>query len=76
MPSPDGKKITFSSYRDGNEEIYIMNTDGSGQINLTDNPAFDKNPSWSPDGKKITYKSNSNDNFEIYIMNAENSIQE
>jgi len=41
-------KIAFTSNRDGNDEIYIMNTDGSGQKNLTNNPANDWGPRFSP----------------------------
>ena len=41
-------KIAFASYRDGNGEIYIMNVDGSEQVNLTNNPAVDAVPSFSP----------------------------
>ena len=44
--SPDGKKILFSSDRDGNEKVYVMNSDGTDQINLTNNPAIDWCPSW------------------------------
>ena len=36
--------IAFTSNRDGNAEIYIMNVDGSGQKNLTNNPNHDMNP--------------------------------
>ena len=36
--SPDGTKIAFISDRDGNEEIYVMNTDGTGQTRLTETP--------------------------------------
>ena len=39
--SPDGRKIAFVSKRGGNAEIYVMNTDGSGQRNLTRNPTDD-----------------------------------
>jgi TolB protein len=47
--SPDGRKIAFRSARDGNWEIYIMNPDGSGQRNLTRNPAEDDCCfAWSP----------------------------
>ena len=42
--SPDGSKVVFSSNLYGSYEIYIMNTDGSGQVRLTDNPANDKQP--------------------------------
>ena len=40
--SPDGKKIAFTSDRDGNSEIYVMNADGTGQTNLTNDPAQDR----------------------------------
>ena len=46
--SPDGSKIVFDSNRDGNDEIYVMNADGSGQTNLTNNPARDFLPCWGP----------------------------
>jgi Tol biopolymer transport system component len=46
--SPDGTRIAFVSYRDGNPEIYVMNADGSNPARLTDNPASDYSPSWSP----------------------------
>ena len=41
-------RISFSSDRNGNFEIYVMNTDGSDQTNLTNNSAADYNLSWSP----------------------------
>jgi hypothetical protein len=40
--------IAFVSWRDGNAEIYVMNTDGSGQTCLTVSPAEDLRPVWSP----------------------------
>jgi len=33
--------------RDGNNEIYVMNADGSGVVRLTDNLAFDERPAWA-----------------------------
>ncbi len=68
-------KIAFMSDRDGNVEIYVMNADGSGQKNLTNNPAIDKNPAWSPDGKKIAFDSYRDGNQDIYVMNADGSGQ-
>ena len=41
-------KIAFMSDRDGNEEIYVMNADGSNQTSITNNPAGDVVPSWGP----------------------------
>ena len=46
--SPDGRRISFVSNRDGNLEVYVMNADGSGQRNLTRNAASDFAPVWSP----------------------------
>jgi Tol biopolymer transport system component len=45
--SPDGKKIAFSSDRDGNSEIYAMNADGSDQTRLANDPAIDTSPAWT-----------------------------
>ena len=67
--------ITFASKRDGNFEIYSMNSDGSEQINLTNSSANDEYPSWSTDGKKITFTSNRDGNSEVYIMNTDGSEQ-
>ena len=45
---PDGRKIAFHSNRDGNFEIYVINADGRGLTNLTNNPANDGASAWSP----------------------------
>ena len=42
------EKIAFTSDRDGNSDIYVMDADGSGVTRLTDNPANDSSPAWSP----------------------------
>jgi Tol biopolymer transport system component len=44
--SPDGTRIAFMSTRDGNHQIYIMNSDGSNQHRISNNTAADDNPSW------------------------------
>jgi len=43
-----GNLIAFVTTRDGNEEIYTMNSDGSNQRRLTSNSADDNSPAWSP----------------------------
>jgi len=54
--SRDGKKIVFTSGRDGDLEIYTMNADGSGPTRLTHEPGYDGGPFFSPDGKWIVYR--------------------
>ncbi len=68
--SPDGKHITFASDRDGNWEIYVMNSDGSNVRRLTNNPATDDAPTWSPDGRQLAFASDRDGDFEIYILNV------
>ena len=55
--SPDGRRIAFVSNRDGNDEIYVMNADGTAVTRLTMNPGEDGGPIWSPDGKQILFVS-------------------
>jgi TolB protein len=74
QPSLTGK-IAFESNRDGNEEIYVMNADGSNQTRLTNNPGLDGDPCFSPDGTKIAFRSNRDVGWEIYVMNADGSNQ-
>jgi serine/threonine protein kinase len=71
-PTPSGR-IAFISNRDGNNEIYAMNSDGSEVTRLTNNQADDTSPSWSPDGRRINFVSNRDDSYEIYVMNDDGS---
>ena len=69
------EKIAFSSGRDGNPEIYVMNPDGSNQTRLTNDPADDVEPWLSADGSKIAFWSRRDGNNEIYVMNDDGSDQ-
>ncbi len=66
---PPGK-IAFASDRSGNFEIYVMNPDGGGLVQVTNHPAEDLNPTWSPDGERLAFVSNRDGNKEIYIVDA------
>jgi Tol biopolymer transport system component len=69
--SPDGSKLAFLSDRDGLNEIYVMESDGSNQTRLTYSTGgtFGANWSaWTPDGSKLVFASDKTGNFEIYIM--------
>ena len=64
-------QIAFTSIRDGNLEIYVMDADGNNQIRLTNHPEHDYQPSWSPDGGRIAFVSDRNGgNDQIYVMDS------
>ena len=56
--SPDGKKIVFTSLKDGDLDIYVMNADGTNVRRLTRQLGYDGGAWWSPDGKRIVYRAN------------------
>ena len=74
--SPNGTKIAFVSFRNGNSNIYKMNVDGSSQKRLTKNPAEDLNPTFSPSGRKIAFTSERDGNQNIYNMNAKDGTKQ
>jgi TolB protein len=73
--SPDGSRILFTSNRDGNPEIYVMNRDGTNMRRLTSNPAIDVTPTWSPSGNQIAWVSDRTGQPHIYVMNADGTGQ-
>ncbi|MEW5702203.1 MAG: M48 family metalloprotease [Candidatus Zixiibacteriota bacterium] len=54
--SPDGSKILFTSVRDGDLELYVMNADGTDPVRLTHEVGYDGGAFFSPDGRKIVYR--------------------
>jgi Tol biopolymer transport system component len=68
-------KLAFESDRDGNAEIYVMESDGTSQTRLTFNAADDYAPAWSPDSTRIAFTSKRDGGFDIYVMNADGSNQ-
>ncbi|MGH7675322.1 MAG: TolB family protein, partial [Gemmatimonadales bacterium] len=72
-PAPP-ELIAFTSNRQGAQhDIFVMNPDGSGAMNLTNNPNADFGPAWSPDGARLAFSSARDGNDEIYRMNADGS---
>jgi TolB protein len=75
--SPDGRRIIFTSFRDGDAEIYIMDADGTNPRRITRSPGYDGGPFFSPDGKKIIYRSDrkQNDLLQIYINDVDGKAE-
>ena len=65
--------IAFHSSREGNSEIYVMDTDGSNMVRLTTNSTSDSDPNWSQDSNKIAFVAARDGNSEIYVMNVDGS---
>ena len=69
------QKIAFATDRDGTQQIYVMNADGSDQTRITNDKANDWAPSFSPDGKKIAFVTDRASGPGVYIMEADGSNQ-
>jgi Tol biopolymer transport system component len=63
--------IAFVSTRDGNQELYLIQADGSGLARLTDHPAIDSDPSWSADGRQIAFRSRRDGTTDIFVMSVD-----
>jgi Tol biopolymer transport system component len=77
--SPDGTRIAFESTRDGDDDIYVMNADGTGvPAQLTgvgDIGTTDGNVDWSADGQKLVFTSNRTGPFQLFTMAPDGSNQ-
>jgi TolB protein len=68
---PGTEKISFTSYREGNYDIYSVNLDGTGLKKLTSGKNDEGWHSWSPDGEMVVFDgTDRNVNYDIYIMDA------
>ncbi len=63
-------RVSFTSGRTGNLDIYMIDINGKNLANLTDHPSDDFSPTWSPDGRAFAYVSNRDGNPEIYVMDV------
>ena len=71
--APTTPKILFTSTRDGNRDVYIMDPDGSEQVNLTQHRADDQQAVWSPTGEQILFVSDRDGVRDLFLMDADGS---
>ncbi len=71
--SPDGQRLAFSRDVHGNVDVYVINTDGTGLVRLSDDPARDIGPTWSPDAAQIAFVQDANGSGfgSLSVMNAD-----
>jgi WD40 repeat protein len=66
-------QLAFTTDRDGNDEIYLVNADGTGLQRLTTHPTGDFQPTWAPDGSRLAFASDRSGTANIFVMNADGS---
>lgn len=64
-------RILFVTDADGDDEIYVMEANGTDRHRLTNNQFDDFSPVWSPDGQSIAFVSDRTGNAEIFVMDAD-----
>jgi Tol biopolymer transport system component len=70
--SPDGKKIAFTRMLRDRAEIFVVNADGTSEMQLTQDQATDdQDPAWSPDGRRIAYSSRGAGEQNLVVVNSD-----
>src|SRR5438270_394593 len=72
--SPDGSRIAFTSTRDGQPEVYVMDADGTNAARLTNSPGLDGDPSFSADGQAVVFHSQRTGHRQIYLQPITSSV--
>lgn len=70
-PSPDGKRLLFIRLLEGRQQFFIMNSDGTGERQITHASADHEGPAWSPDGSRIAFVLVKDNKKIVHIMNPD-----
>jgi WD40 repeat protein/Big-like domain-containing protein len=71
--SPDGSRIAFTSTRDGQPEIYVMDADGTSAGRLTNSPGADGDASFTADGQAVVFHSQRTGHRQIFLQQITSS---
>ncbi|HKS28172.1 MAG TPA: protein kinase [Pyrinomonadaceae bacterium] len=71
--SPDGRQFVMRVQRRSQDDIAIVNRDGTNWRDVTNDKFFDRYPRWSPDGKRIVFTSDRGGSYEIWTLNVEDT---
>ncbi len=69
--SPDGKKITYTSYKRGNPDLYIYSMLTKKEIRISAKKGLNTGASWTPDGRKILFTRSRKGDSDIYSINPD-----
>lgn len=69
----DQLTLAFAAYWDGDGEIYLVQADGSGLVQLTDNTTDETGPNWSPDGRQLAFVSDLDQTPKFVVSDADGS---
>jgi Tol biopolymer transport system component len=72
--SPDGRRIAFQSFRGGEGNIWVCNSDGSNPVQLTTFESHTGTPRWSPDGRKLVFDSLEAGDWNVYVIDADGGV--
>jgi TolB protein len=71
VPGDVKPPLLVVSNRSGSPNIFLVQNDGSGAKNLTENSSINSYPTWSPDGKKVAFASDRDGTMNVYVMDAD-----
>ena len=74
--APNGRNIIYVSERDGNAEIYVVDTRDKTTRRMTQNRVDDADPKWSLQGEQILFRSNNDGKYHLFTMDVKSGSQQ
>ncbi|MEM8679899.1 MAG: hypothetical protein AAGF97_11145 [Planctomycetota bacterium] len=66
--SPDGRWIVYADNRDGQDDLFLAKSDGTGERRLTRDAAIDRYPAWSPDSRRIVFAKRLSSGWDLHLL--------